>query len=148
MIEGDHLTFFNIFLAYQSAGGMSRKEWCYESFLNYRSMQKVEDIRKQLIEYCIDMELLPRDFLTRSALSYEPLSSERAEVVLRTLTGAFFLHAAVRQPQGFYTVRTLTEVQEAFIHPSSVLFSKKPKCVIFNELVFTSSLFLSLMSND
>jgi hypothetical protein len=42
--DGDHLTLLNAYHAYKQAGGVSSKDWCYENFLNYRSLQVLKPI--------------------------------------------------------------------------------------------------------
>ncbi|KAF7151791.1 hypothetical protein RHSIM_Rhsim02G0238100 [Rhododendron simsii] len=54
----------------------------------------------------------------------------------RCLAAAFFLNAALKQPDGTY--RVLSSGQSVQIHPSSVLFRTKPDCLIFDELVRTN----------
>ncbi|MCO5599942.1 hypothetical protein L7F22_054049 [Adiantum nelumboides] len=54
----------------------------------------------------------------------------------RCLTASFFLNTACRQPDGSY--RAMSSGQTVVVHPSSVLFGKKPDCLIFNELVCTT----------
>ena len=58
----------------------------------------------------------------------------------RGLTAAFFLNAAQRQPSGEYLA--LVSREAVSIHPSSVLFQRKVRCVLFNELLFTNRLYM------
>ena len=44
--DGDHLTLLNAYHAYKQNG--ESKEWCYDNFLNYRSLQSAESVREQL----------------------------------------------------------------------------------------------------
>lgn len=141
-VEGDHLTLLNIYLAYKSTSLSLRKGWCRDNFINGRSMEKVDDIKNQLLDYCKEMKLLTEDEERRSreqlSTSFSFTSSEKSERFLKALASSFFMQAAVRQPNGSYYVRTLTDCKETFIHPSSGLFQRKPKCVIYNELVCTT----------
>jgi hypothetical protein len=80
----------------------------------------------------------------------------RVQTIRRCLTSGFFLKAAVRQEDGLYKTlvgnkvpptsapqqapsRSLFPGQLAKIHPSSVLFTKKPLCVLYNQLVPSST---------
>ncbi|KAF5946995.1 hypothetical protein HYC85_017223 [Camellia sinensis] len=54
----------------------------------------------------------------------------------RCLAAACFLNAALKQPDGTYSVLSSNQVVQ--IHPSSVLFRTKPECIIFDELVRTN----------
>ena len=58
----------------------------------------------------------------------------------RCLTAAFFMQAAQRQASGEYLA--LSSRQPVSIHPSSVMFSRRATCVLFNELLFTSRLYM------
>ncbi|MCI09332.1 ATP-dependent RNA helicase dhx8-like protein, partial [Trifolium medium] len=55
----------------------------------------------------------------------------------RCLVASFFLNAAMKQADGTY--RAYASGQVVQIHPSSVLFRKKPDCIIFNELIQTNN---------
>lgn len=81
------------------------------------------------------------------------------QTIRRCLTSGFFLKAAVRQEDGLYKtlvgnkVRVypssggrpescrlmMSGMQLVKIHPSSVLFTKKPLCVLYNQLVGPSA---------
>ena len=74
------------------------------------------------------------------ASAAQPLSSEEAVELRRALAAAFFLQAAVRRPSGDYV--TLVSRQTVSIHPSSALFSRRAPCVLYNELVFTTRLYM------
>ena len=50
------------------------------------------------------------------------------------------MQAAERQPSGEYLA--LSSRQAVGIHPSSVLFSRRVSCVLFNELLFTTRLYM------
>uniref|UniRef100_A0A0E0L8V4 RNA helicase n=1 Tax=Oryza punctata TaxID=4537 RepID=A0A0E0L8V4_ORYPU len=135
--EGDHITLVNVYRAaaecLEKSKNANAKEktmekalnrWCRENFINYRSLRHACDVHSQIQGHVQQMGL--------------NLSSCGDDMVLfrRCLTAAFFLNAAIRQPDGSY--RALATSQSVQIHPSSVLFQKKPDCAIFNELVRTS----------
>uniref|UniRef100_I1Q087 RNA helicase n=2 Tax=Oryza glaberrima TaxID=4538 RepID=I1Q087_ORYGL len=135
--EGDHITLVNVYRAakecLEKSKNANAKEktmekalnrWCRENFINYRSLRHACDVHSQIQGHVQQMGL--------------NVSSCGDDMVLfrRCLTAAFFLNAAMRQPDGSY--RALATSQNMQIHPSSVLFQKKPDCAIFNELVRTS----------
>jgi HrpA-like RNA helicase len=45
-IEGDHLTLLNVYHAYKSAG--EDHQWCYENYLQGRSLASADNVRNQL----------------------------------------------------------------------------------------------------
>ena len=58
------------------------------------------------------------------------------EELRKALVCGLFTHAARRQPDGSFLV--IKSGQTVHLHPSSVLLGKKPKCIVFNEVVLTS----------
>lgn len=44
---GDHLTMLNVYHAWKSHGEDSH--WCYEHFLNFRSIKSADSVRTQLV---------------------------------------------------------------------------------------------------
>ncbi|XP_060967106.1 pre-mRNA-splicing factor ATP-dependent RNA helicase DEAH10 isoform X1 [Cannabis sativa] len=134
--EGDHLTLINVFRAAnefmekknltcgkEKADKILRK-WCKENFINSRSLRHARDIHNQIREHVQQMGL-------RIVSCGDDTLNFR-----RCLAASFFLNAALKQPEGTY--RTLASGQMVQIHPSSVLFQKKPECLIYNELIQTN----------
>ncbi|KAE8650135.1 pre-mRNA-splicing factor ATP-dependent RNA helicase DEAH10 [Cucumis sativus] len=138
--EGDHLTLINV---YRSAVDFlnkkklelskeklekSLRKWCKENFINSRSLRHARDIHSQIRRHVEQMGL--------------PLNSCGDDMLqfCRCLAGSFFLNVATKQPDGTYRDFSSGEVVQ--IHPSSVLFRKKPDCVIFNEFVQTNNKYI------
>jgi HrpA-like RNA helicase len=130
--EGDHLTMLAVYEAFKEAE--DAKMFCWENFLNHRAMQKVQDVRKQLVEYTSTFSALPSPS--------EAGGYSRNEAILRCFASAFFMHVAVRQDDRRY--HTLKDGKEVVLHPSSSLFGRKqpPPCVVYNELVLTTRHFM------
>nr|XP_055054188.1 ATP-dependent RNA helicase DHX33 [Misgurnus anguillicaudatus] len=124
--EGDHITLLNIYRAFKKVSG--NKEWCRENFVNSRNMGLVSEVRAQLRDICIKMNM-----------KLESSQSELANV-RRCLAHGLFTNAAQLQPDGSYVA--LDTHQSVAIHPSSVLFQAKPAYVVFNELLHTSRCYM------
>lgn len=124
--EGDHMTILNIYRAYKAVGG--NKDWCYQHFINSQTVKQVMDIRKQLREICVRMEI--------------PLNSCGKETanIRQCLARGLFMNAAELQLDGTY--QTVTHRQPVSIHPTSSLFGSKPQYVVYNELVHTSKCYM------
>ncbi|KAH7404667.1 hypothetical protein KP509_15G036900 [Ceratopteris richardii] len=131
--DGDHITLVNVLRAYVCevermgnghAAGKGILRWCKENFINGRSLRRALDIYSQIERYLHGMGL-PTMSCKDDWMQFR-----------RCLTAAFFLNAACRQADGSY--RALSSGQTVSIHPSSVLFGKKPDCLVFNELVYTT----------
>ncbi|XP_065107159.1 ATP-dependent RNA helicase DHX33 [Paramisgurnus dabryanus] len=124
--EGDHITLLNIYRAFKKVSG--NKEWCRENFVNSRNMGLVSEVRAQLRDICIKMNM-----------KLESSQSDLANV-RRCLAHGLFTNAAQLQPDGSYVA--LDTHQSVAIHPSSVLFQAKPAYVVFNELLHTSRCYM------
>lgn len=124
--EGDHITLLNIYRAFKKVSG--NKEWCRENFVNSRNMGLVSEVRAQLRDICIKMNM-----------KLESSQSDLANV-RRCLAHGLFTNAAQLQPDSSYVA--LDTHQSVAIHPSSVLFQAKPAYVVFNELLHTSRCYM------
>lgn len=120
--EGDHLTLLAVFNAWKATRYSSA--WCYENFVQARSLKRAQDVRKQLItimdRYRLDIVSAGREWRR----------------VQRAVVAGFFTHAAKKDATEGY--RTLVEGQSVFIHPSSSLFYIQPEWVVYHEVVSTT----------
>ncbi|ERN12543.1 probable pre-mRNA-splicing factor ATP-dependent RNA helicase DEAH5 [Amborella trichopoda] len=120
--EGDHLTLLAVYEAWK-ANNFSGP-WCFENFVQSRSLRRAQDVRKQLLtimdRYKLDVVSAGKNFTK----------------IRKAICAGFFFHAARKDPQEGY--RTLVENQPVYIHPSSALFQRQPDSVIYNELVMTT----------
>jgi len=85
-------------------------------------MKQASDIRKQLTDYC-------------ATVGIPSQSCGDNERIKKCFACGFFLQAAARQEDGQY--KTLVGNKIVSIHPSSVMFSRKPPYVLYHQLVFT-----------
>ncbi|KII93617.1 hypothetical protein PLICRDRAFT_101872 [Plicaturopsis crispa FD-325 SS-3] len=120
--EGDHLTLLAVYNGWK-AGNFSNP-WCYENFIQARSMRRAQDIRKQLLgimdRYKHDIISAGRDY----------------NRVRKAICSGMFRNAAKKDPQEGY--KTLVEGTPVYIHPSSALFNRNPEWVVYHELVLTT----------
>ncbi|KAI9016044.1 P-loop containing nucleoside triphosphate hydrolase protein [Hyaloraphidium curvatum] len=120
--EGDHVTLLAVYNAWKNS--KFSNPWCYENFIQARSMRRAQDIRKQLMGI---MDRYHQDVVS---------CGRNYKKVLKCICAGFFRHAAKKDPQEGY--KTLVEGTPTFIHPSSALFNKQPEWVIYHELVMTT----------
>ncbi|KIW02835.1 uncharacterized protein PV09_05892 [Verruconis gallopava] len=134
--EGDHLTLLATVRSYASEN-TDRKKWAAKYFVSHRAMQNVMDIRKQLTQLCIGLDMLAKDdiALDRDASASAP-SEALSTAILQCIVRGFASNTARLVPDGSY--RTLMGNQTVAIHPSSVLFGKKVEAIVFTEFVFTN----------
>ncbi|VDB84170.1 unnamed protein product [Peniophora sp. CBMAI 1063] len=120
--EGDHLTLLTVYNAWKASSFSN--PWCYENFIQARSMRRAQDIRKQLLGI---MDRYKHDILS---------AGKDYNRVRRAICSGFFRNAAKKDPQEGY--KTLVEGTPVYIHPSSALFNKNPEWVIYHELILTT----------
>ncbi|KDR85685.1 hypothetical protein GALMADRAFT_234699 [Galerina marginata CBS 339.88] len=120
--EGDHLTLLTVYNGWKAANFSN--PWCYENFIQARSMRRAQDVRKQLLgimdRYKHDILSAGRDF----------------NLVRKAICSGFFRNAAKKDPQEGY--KTLVEGTPVYIHPSSALFNRNPEWLVYHELVLTT----------
>ncbi|KAL3082713.1 hypothetical protein niasHS_010515 [Heterodera schachtii] len=142
--RGDHLTLLRVYKAFAAIptdqkDDKLRKDWCFENFLNYRSLQFADDVQNQL------------ENIMRKRLHVEVVRFARRllyEIGLRPASTGLFRRAQ----KGFYvTVESQMNSEGAatggesdhrfLLHYSSVLFQGKtytpsrPEWVLFNETI-------------
>lgn len=120
--EGDHLTLLAVYEAWKNS--KFSNPWCYENFVQARSMRRSQDVRKQLTSI---MDRYKMDIVT---------AGRNYNKVRRAIVSGYFTHAAKKDPQEGY--RTMVEGNPVYIHPSSALFNKSPEWVLYHELVLTT----------
>ncbi|KAK6120410.1 hypothetical protein DH2020_045890 [Rehmannia glutinosa] len=120
--EGDHLTLLAVYEAWKAKNFSG--PWCFENFVQSRSLRRAQDVRKQLLsimdKYKLDVVSAGKNF----------------QKIQKAIAAGFFFHAARKDPQEGY--RTIVENQPVYIHPSSALFQRQPDWVIYHELVMTT----------
>eukprot|EP01113_Clastostelium_recurvatum_P030938 TRINITY_DN3814_c0_g2_i3.p1 TRINITY_DN3814_c0_g2~~TRINITY_DN3814_c0_g2_i3.p1 ORF type:complete len:927 (+),score=221.48 TRINITY_DN3814_c0_g2_i3:146-2926(+) len=123
---GDHLTLLNVYNQWAETDYST--QWCFENFIQHRSMKRARDVREQL------ESLLER-------VEIEPVAAgDEMEGIKKSITAGYFYHTAQLQKSGTY--RTIKQKQAVMIHPTSSLHEKMPKWVIYHELVFTTKEFM------
>jgi pre-mRNA-splicing factor ATP-dependent RNA helicase DHX16 len=124
---GDHLTLLNIWNNWVESGFDSN--WCYDNFIQIRSMKRARDVRDQVVNLMSRVEMVL-------------VSNPDDHVAIRkALVSGYFFNAARLQMTG-EAYRSLKHGQSIHIHPSSSLFGDNPKWVLYHELVLTSKEFM------
>ncbi|TPX69443.1 hypothetical protein SpCBS45565_g02466 [Spizellomyces sp. 'palustris'] len=129
--DGDHITLYNVLKGYQSVHGDAG--WCTENFISGRSLKQALDIRKQLVTFAERMGI---DTSVSCGTDFDP--------ILKCFLTGCFQNVALRTPTGEY--KTMIGNQTVFVHPSSVLFGKKPVAVLYNELMRTTRQYMRNIS--
>ncbi|PIL31326.1 hypothetical protein GSI_06024 [Ganoderma sinense ZZ0214-1] len=120
--EGDHLTLLTVYNGWKASNFSN--PWCYENFIQARSMRRAQDVRKQLLGI---MDRYKHDILS---------AGKDYNRVRRAICSGYFRNAAKKDPQEGY--KTLVEGTPVYIHPSSALFNRNPEWCIYHELILTT----------
>ncbi|GAB0088434.1 ATP-dependent RNA helicase DHX8 [Sergentomyia squamirostris] len=120
--EGDHLTLLAVYNSWKN--NKFSNAWCYENFVQIRTLKRAQDVRKQLL-----------GIMDRHKLDVVSAGKNTVRVQ-KAICSGFFRNAAKKDPQEGY--RTLVDSQVVYIHPSSALFNRQPEWVVYHELVQTT----------
>ncbi|XP_042002540.1 pre-mRNA-splicing factor ATP-dependent RNA helicase DEAH1-like isoform X2 [Salvia splendens] len=119
---GDHIALLKVFSSWKETNFST--QWCYENYIQVRSMKRARDIRDQL------EGLLERVEIELSS------NMNDFDAIKKAITSGFFPHSAKIQKNGSY--RTVKHPQTVHIHPSSGLAQVLPRWVVYHELVLTT----------
>ena len=120
--EGDHLTLLTVWEGWKAS--RFSNPWCFENFIQARSMKRAQDVRKQLLAM---MDRYKLDIIS---------CNKNYNLVRKAIVAGFFANAAKKDPQEGY--KTIVEGTPVYIHPSSAVFQRNPEWVIYHELVQTT----------
>ncbi|XP_071731559.1 pre-mRNA-splicing factor ATP-dependent RNA helicase DEAH1 [Rutidosis leptorrhynchoides] len=127
---GDHIALLKVYSSWKETNFST--QWCYENYIQVRSMKRARDIRDQLegLLERVEIELTsnPGDL----------------EAIKKAITSGYFPHSAKMQKNGSY--RTVKHPQTVYIHPNSGLAQVLPRWVVYHELVLTSKEYMRQVS--
>ncbi|CAG9770467.1 unnamed protein product [Ceutorhynchus assimilis] len=125
-LAGDHLSLLNVYNQWKDTD--YSLQWCYENFIQYRSMKRARDVREQLVGLMQRVEI-------------EMVSNVSETVDIRkAITAGYFYHIARLSKGGSY--KTVKHNQSVTVHPNSALFEELPRWILYHELVFTTKEFM------
>ncbi|SMN22294.1 similar to Saccharomyces cerevisiae YKR086W PRP16 DEAH-box RNA helicase involved in second catalytic step of splicing [Maudiozyma saulgeensis] len=126
--QSDHLTLLNVYLQWKSNHFSS--QWCAKHFIQGKSLEKAEDIRKQLLRVMEKQKFS----LTSAGSNWN---------IIRECICTGFSHQAAKLSglKRYVHLRTGMHTQ---LHPTSALFGMGdlPSYIIYNELLMTSTEYL------
>ncbi|XP_070500326.1 putative pre-mRNA-splicing factor ATP-dependent RNA helicase PRP1 [Chironomus tepperi] len=133
-IDGDHLTLLNVFHAFKQSN--EDPQWCYENFINYRSLKSADNVRQQLAR------IMDRFNLKRTSTEFT--SKDYYINIRKALVEGFFMQVAHLERTGHYL--TIKDNQIVQLHPSTCL-DHKPDWVIYNEFVLTTKNYIRTVTD-
>jgi pre-mRNA-splicing factor ATP-dependent RNA helicase DHX16 len=119
---GDHLALLAVYTQWAETDFST--QWCYENFVQVRTMKRARDVREQLLGLLERTEIEMRS------------EAGNVDLLKKCVTAGFFYHTAKLQKNGAY--RTVKNPQTVHIHPSSGLSKESPRWLVYFELVFTT----------
>ncbi|KAL7712649.1 RNA helicase [Entamoeba marina] len=121
--EGDHLTLLGVYNSWVEAG--KSDIWCKDNFLQARALNRADDIIEQLLGLMerVDIQLFDAE--------------NNAQILKALLSAQLTKQGVYRQNRQNRTVE---------IHPSSVLFGKAPRWILYYELVLTTKEYVRQVS--
>lgn len=153
-IDGDHLTLLNVYHAFKQSKltqfhrlllmltfqlsflGNEDPQWCYENFVNYRSLKSADNVRQQLAR------IMDRFNLKRTSTEFT--SKDYYINIRKALVQGFFMQVAHLERTGHYL--TIKDNQIVQLHPSTCL-DHKPDWVMYNEFVLTTKNYIRTVTD-
>jgi len=138
--EGDHLTLLTVYEGWRASN--FAKAWCFENFIQERSMRRAQDVRKQLVAIMdrYGLDLVSAAESAAAAAGGGGAGGSRADQasarVRQAICSGYFFHAARKDAQEGY--KTVVDQAPVYIYPGSALFQRQPDWVVYHELVMTS----------
>eukprot|EP00004_Rigifila_ramosa_P012695 TRINITY_DN2767_c0_g2_i6.p1 TRINITY_DN2767_c0_g2~~TRINITY_DN2767_c0_g2_i6.p1 ORF type:complete len:887 (+),score=255.67 TRINITY_DN2767_c0_g2_i6:521-3181(+) len=123
---GDHLSLISVYNQWAETNFST--QWCFENFIQHRTMKRARDVRDQLVGLCERVELDMKSDVTN------------LDGICKSVAAGYFYHTAKLQKSGTY--KTTKHGQTVHIHPSSAMFQSLPRWVIYHELVLTTKEFM------
>ncbi|CAI9101236.1 OLC1v1038510C2 [Oldenlandia corymbosa var. corymbosa] len=118
---GDHIALLNVYNSWKETDFST--QWCYENYIQVRSMKQARKVREQL------------EGLLKMAEIEVTSNANDLDIRMAIVSGCF-RHTARLQKGGSY--QTVESCRTVYIHPSSVLAQAPPRWVVYHELVETS----------
>lgn len=132
-------------------------QWCYDNFINYRSLKSADNVRQQLSRIMdrfnlkrTSTEFTSKDYYLNIRKSLTTGFFMQVLLVLIVLVNTcsiiifyYFYKVAHLERTGHYL--TIKDNQTVQLHPSTVL-GHKPEWVIYNEFVLTTKNYIRTVS--
>ncbi|KAF8844041.1 P-loop containing nucleoside triphosphate hydrolase protein [Paxillus ammoniavirescens] len=152
--NSDFLTIHNAFASWRRASANSGfvRKFCRKNFLSHENLLQIEELRQQFLGYLVDSSFIDVDMSFVKELSRVRFERNKSRFVmvppeLDSNSGNFaIINAALLSglypkllcvdPTSGLQMRTLSNNQTAFFHPSSVNFRRKPKDLAANYLAY------------
>lgn len=123
--HGDHLTLLKVYNEWANSDYST--QWCYENYIQHRSMKRARDVRDQLANLMDRVEVAM-------------VTSGDSIAIRKAIASGYFYNIAKLSKGGNY--KTLKSNITVMHHPNSSLFEELPRAIVFHELIFTTKEFM------
>jgi pre-mRNA-splicing factor ATP-dependent RNA helicase DHX16 len=122
--QGDHCALLNVFNQWKETNFST--QWCFENFVQPKSMKKARDILDQLL-----------GLFERVELEIKSSASDTVAIRKAILAGYFYNTAQLQKSGNFRTIKKKATV---YTHPDSALFQAMPppNLVVYHEIARTT----------
>ena len=135
--DGDHLTMLNVYHAFKGPQAQDNpKQWCYDHYLNYRSLQQADNVRLQL------KRIMEREELELMSTPFD--DKNYYDNIRKALVSGFFMQVAKRDSSKKHYVTV--DNQPVILHPSTVM-GQDSEWVLYNEYVLTSKNYIRTVTS-
>lgn len=126
---GDHISLLRCYSDWAATDYSTA--WCFENFVQVKSIKRARDIHEQLEGLCERVEI-----------DHTVSKADDLDAILKAITAGFFYNIAKLSRTGDY--QTVKQHKTVYIHPSSVLSKEEhpPQWLMFFELAFTTKEFM------
>ncbi|XP_055627769.1 putative pre-mRNA-splicing factor ATP-dependent RNA helicase PRP1 [Toxorhynchites rutilus septentrionalis] len=133
-LDGDHLTLLNVYHAFKQNN--EDPSWCYDNFINYRSLKSADNVRQQLAR------IMDRFNLKRTSTDFN--TNNYYFNIRKALVQGFFMQVAYLEQTKHYV--TIKDNQIVQLHPSTCL-GHRPNWVMYNEFVLTTKNYIRTVTD-
>lgn len=152
--ESDHLTMLNVYLQWKNSNYSSN--WATENYIQIKSLKKVNEIKRQLLEIMSQQKLELTSVLNDNVNILNNLNSNgilssnynesvysSIDLIRKSIASGFFHNCARLKGIGEY-INIRTNIP-CVIHPSSSIYSLgyTPDYVVYHELIMTNKEYMN-----
>ena len=129
---GDHFSLLRCYTQWVETNYST--QWCYENYVQIRSLNKARDIREQIDGLCDRVEIVKSSNISDM------------DAIGKSLTAGYFYNTAKFSKNGEY--KTVKHQHTVYIHPSSVLSRQEepPRWLLYFELAFTTKEYMRMVT--
>ncbi|XP_954145.1 DEAD-box family helicase, putative [Theileria annulata] len=148
--NSDHLMLLNVYNQWKENDFSIA--WCYENYLQYKSLIQIQNIIQQLQNLITRLNLIDGDSVNGDVQNNKKdkeLGSNMNynEVIMKCIVSGFFVNVAVKnEKKSEKNYKTIKSKQLVYVHPNSSVFKQNIKFVVYNDLVLTTKHFIRQVS--